>query len=427
MRALVRPSVLRGTIRAPPSKSYTHRELLAGFLARGRSTLVRPSLSVDAAATREGLRRLGARYGTGARTWELTRAPPVGTAGPPARIECGRSGTTLRFLTAVAALYDREVTLTGHRELAARPLEPLLGVLESAGARVHRSSEGRAVPLRIRGPIQPVRADLDSSESSQFLSALLFVLPVLEGASEIRTRRGLVSRPYVAATCHVLRAHGVHVAVKGASYRIPGGQRYRGGRVTIPGDASSAAYLWAAAAVSGGSVRVTGLPRGPPQADFRLLEILRRMGAKVVRGNDGARVEGRRLRGLEVDLTDTPDLYPLVGVLGALAQGSTRIVGAAHVQRKESDRRRATADLARALGARVQLRTDSVAIQRGDRVTPFRASRLSDHRIVMSAAVAALAVGEGSLIGDSRSVAKSYPGFWADLKALGASIRFSRT
>jgi 3-phosphoshikimate 1-carboxyvinyltransferase len=259
---------------------------------------------------------------------------------------------------------------------------------------------------------------LDASQSSQFASALLFTLPTLEDDSSIQLRGTIVSEPYLEATLAVLAHHGIQVHRNGRQFEIPGRQRFAGSGFAVPGDASSASYLWAAAAIGGGTVRVSGLPSAWPQADFAVLELLEATGADVSRHPDGATVSGGSRTPFRIDLTDSPDLYPLAGALAATAPGTSRLVGAPHVFLKESDRRAETARLARALGARVRLAGGGLVIEGSSRPRAVRLPQLSDHRLVMSAAVGALAADRASLVGDATAVRKSFPGFWSVLADL---------
>jgi 3-phosphoshikimate 1-carboxyvinyltransferase len=266
------------------------------------------------------------------------------------------------------------------------------------------------------------RVSLDASESSQFASALLFALPTLEGDSVLRLTGPIVSAPYLEATLAVLARHRVRVESIARVYRIPGGQRYRGTSFRVPGDASSAAYLWTAGAITGGKVRVTGLPEKWPQADQAILSLLDQAGAKVTRIADGATVQGPVDRPFSVDLTDTPDLYPLAGVLAAVVQGHSLLLGASHVAVKESDRKAGTERVARGLGAHVRPVPGGLAIEGTDSPRPLSLPDLSDHRMVMSAAVGALAAEGRSSIGDARAVDKSFPRFWEVLSRLSGGV-----
>jgi 3-phosphoshikimate 1-carboxyvinyltransferase len=259
---------------------------------------------------------------------------------------------------------------------------------------------------------------LDASQSSQFASALLLTLPTVSGDSVIELVGPIVSEPYIEATLAVLRHHRIHVVRQGRRFSIGGGQRYRGSGLCVPGDASSAAYFWTAAAITGGKVEVTGLSSDWPQADLAILDLLRTAGASVRRSRDGATVEGGDLHRFSVDLTAAPDLYPLVGVLAASISGRSQLRGAAQVIHKESDRREGTSVLARAMGAKVQSNSTGLTIEGSSQVRRFRLRGLRDHRLVMSAAIGALSADGPSSISDAAAVAKSFPGFWDVLSSL---------
>lgn len=413
----VRPSTAAGSLLAPPSKSFTHRALAAGHLARRTYRIDRPLDSDDTRATARAIARLGSPVTRRCDRWTIRHISP-GPRPRPVTIDCGESGTTLRFLTALAALHHRPVTLAGSARLGARPMSGLLGSLEALGARVRR--HGHALPIEVTGPIHAGSVRLDASQSSQFVSALLFVLPTLEGDSELVLEGRPVSRPYLEATVQVLRHHRVRLRRRGRRFWIPGGQEYRSSRFAVPGDASSAAYLWAAAAVTGGEVEVRGVPPAAvwSQADLAILSILRAQGAEVRGHGDRVRVRGRRLRPVSVDLTDAPDLYPLAGALAAVTPGRSVLRGAAHVAVKESDRKAGTVRLARALGAQVRVGPDRLFIEGTREPRPLMLHDLGDHRMVMGAAIGALAAHGRSTLGPAEAVGKSFPGFWEALATL---------
>ncbi len=418
--AVVQPGAVRGRLEAPPSKSYTHRALVAGFLARRRYEVVRPLDADDTRATRDGLIALGARFTAARGRWTLL--PPVARRlSRPASIDCGQSGTTLRLLCAVAARESRSVHFVGSGRLSRRPMQPLLDSLASGGVRVTTVAR-RTLPLRLLGPLQPGAFSLDGSVSSQFISALLFVLPTLNGPSTLTVVGKRVSEPYVDATVAVIRAHGVALNGSRGRWSTPGHQRYRGGRFRVPGDASSAAYLWAAAAVTGGRVAVLGVDPHWPQADRRVLDVLRLSGASVREGPRRIEVNGRATDPFEVDLTASPDLYPLMGALAATIPGRSVLRGASHVIFKESNRRTETVRLVRALGGKVRASRDRLAITGSTRPRALRLRGIDDHRLVMSAAVAALGGDGTSSIADAAAVGKSFPGFWEALGSLGGVV-----
>ena len=416
----IRPGVARGSIPAPPSKSYTHRALVVGHLAHREYTVRRPLDADDTRATARALSALGSRVRFGRDRWTIS--PRTRLDRTPSAIDCGESGTTLRFVAAAAALSDRVVRLNGRGRLPERPIAALFGALEELGATIDRPAVGRGLPAVVRGPIHGGSVRLDASQSSQFVSALLLVLPTVTGVSRVDLVGPIVSEPYIRSTLAVLRRHGIRLQARARGFRVPGDQRYRGRGFTVPGDASSAAYLWTAAAVTGGRVRVAGIPSGLPQADLTVLDLLRRAGAHVRRSGTGATVTARKLHAFRMNLTPAPDLYPLAGVLAASIPATSHLAGAAHVIHKESDRREGTTILARAMGARVRREGTGLAIQGRSPPTHFRLRGLADHRLVMSAAVGALAADGRSTIGDARSVAKSFPGFWTALASLRTEV-----
>jgi len=412
----VSPSRVHGSIRAPPSKSYTHRALVVGHLARRRFQVIRPLDADDTRLTARALSALGSRVRFSPHRW--TVEPRAGRPAGSVTIQCGESGTTLRFVAALAALGERRVRLEGRGRLPHRPIAELFEALERLGATVDRRSATDGLPATIAGPLEGGVVRLDASQSSQFVSALLLSLPTVSGDSELRLEGPIVSEPYIEATLAVLRRSKVRLRRTGRTFAIPGRQTYRGDRFVVPGDASSSAYLWAAAALTRGRVRVGGVPRDLPQADLASLEMLRSAGALVRMTRDGATVVGRALRGFSIDLTAAPDLYPLAGVLAAAARSPSKLSGASHVVHKESDRRAGTVLIARALGATVRPTRTGLSIRGRSPPTRFRLRGLDDHRLVMSAAVGALGADGPSTIADASVVAKSFPGFWDALRAI---------
>jgi 3-phosphoshikimate 1-carboxyvinyltransferase len=412
----VRPGVIAGTVAAPPSKSYTHRALVAGHLAARRYEVIAPLDADDTRATARAIRALGTTVHFARSRWSLS--PGRQGRAAAARIDCGESGTTLRFAAALAAREDRAVTLSGGGRLPLRPVEELLRALEGLGGKVRRPSGMRNLPATVHGPVRGGTVRLDASISSQFVSALLLVLPTVPGDSRLELLRPIVSEPYIEATLAVLRHHGIRVDRRGRVFSIRGAQRFRGHQMRVPGDASSAAYLWTAAALTGGRVRVRGLPREWPQADLAILNILRNAGAKVHETRDGATVEGSLRDRFAADLTASPDLYPLAGVVAATVPGTSELRGADHVVLKESDRRAATIALVRAMGAEARRTVHGLAIRGTTRPRALRVRDLSDHRLVMSAGVGALVGPRPSIVGDASAVSKSFPEYWATLSAL---------
>lgn len=411
----IAPGRAAGTVLAPPSKSYTHRALVAAHLSGRTYRIVDPLDSEDTRATARAISALGTPVRRRKNIWTVTPQESE-PAEALITIDCGESGTTWRFATALAARLGTRVALGGRGRLPARPMAELLSALRTLGADC-RQDPARGV-VTIRGPIHSGSVALDASRSSQFASALLFVLPTLDDGSVLRLTGPIVSGPYIEATVALLARHRVRVTREGRKFQVPGGQTYRGSRFRPTGDASSAAYLWTAAALTGGEVKVEGVDPDWPQADRAILPLLEQTGAGVIRARRSATVRGRALHPFRVDLSGAPDLYPLAGVLAASIPGRSEIRGAAHVELKESDRRAATADLARAFGARVSVFSDRMVIEGTSEPRAVHRTDLADHRLVMSAAVGALSAGTASTLGNARAVEKSFPGFWTALGEL---------
>jgi len=394
---------------------------VVGHLAARPFRVRHPLDCDDTQATAAAVARLGSSV---SRTRDVWRVGPTedGRRRTPALVQCHESGTTLRFVSALAARTDRTVVIAGAGRLSERPIDDLLEGLMALGARC-RHLRGTGLPIEVRGPMRGGPVVLDASKSSQFASALLLTLPSLEGDSSLELTGQRVSQPYLEATLAVLAHQGVRVDRHGRRFHVPGGQRFRGPGFTVPGDASSAAYLWAAAAVSGGTVRVEGVPAKWPQADLAVLELLRDAGASVSRRPNGATVSGGTPKAFRIDLTDAPDLYPLAGVLAATTSGVSHIVGAEHAVLKESDRKAGTALLARCLGAAVESTSRGLRIRGTRRPRALDLRQLSDHRLVMSAAVGALAAEGDSVLGEKEAVRKSFPGFWDAFASLSGGGR----
>jgi 3-phosphoshikimate 1-carboxyvinyltransferase len=417
-RVRVQPGVVRGRIRAPPSKSYTHRALVIGHLSARRFRVELPLDAEDTRRTADLVTRLGTPVRRGREAWVVDARRAHRPA--PVVVDCGESGTTLRFGATLAARGGGTVRFTGRERLGRRPIRGLLDALGALGAHARMGPHGW--PLDIGGPIHGGSVRVDASVSSQFVSSLLLVLPTLEEDSRVVLRGPVVSAPYIDATLRAMRAHDVRVARRGRTFVVPGRQRYAGARFPVPGDASSAAYLWAAGAVAGGPVRVDAIPPDWPQADLAVLGLLESAGAEVTRAGSSVTVRRGRPRPFSADLTDAPDLYPLAGAVAAVTPGRSRLRGAPHVVHKESDRRAETARLARALGARVEPSAGGLAIEGTPAPRPLALPDLADHRLMMSAAVAALVCTGPSSLGPAEAVEKSFPRFWEALSGIGAEV-----
>jgi len=419
LRPLARPP--DATIAVPGSKSISNRALLLAALADGESVLDGALFSDDTRYMGEALRQLGAVV-DGDEAAARLRVVGCGGRWPARRAELfvGNAGTAMRFLVAATCLGEGAYRLDGTPRMRARPIGDLVRGLGELGARARCELDNDCPPVVVDAAgLEGGAASIDASRSSQFLSALLHVAPCARRDVELRLRGGVISRPYIAMTLGVIKAFGVAVEsdAAGHHFRARAGQIYRARRYRVEPDASSAHYFLAAAALTGGRVRVEGLSRGSLQGDVRFADVLARMGAEVSWEDDAIAVRGpARLGGIDVDMNDISDTAPTLAVLGAFASAPVRLRNVEHLRWQESDRLHAVATELRRLGVAVDEQRDALT------VTPstLRAATVEtydDHRIAMSFALAGLRVA-GIRIRDPHCVAKTFPDYFERLELL---------
>lgn len=416
MTLTVHPGRVRGSVVAPPSKSYTHRAHLLGLLSEGATRVSDALRSEDPRATLGAVRALGARVTDG----DVIVIESDGVVrAPRGTIDCLNSGTTMRLLAAIASLAEGESTLDGDASLRRRPMQPLLDALGALG--VKSTSAGGKAPFTVRGPLRGGRATLPGDMSSQFVSALLLAGARTHEGVTVDIEGSLKSRPYVDITLEMMQDFGARAEPRGEGFHVPGGQRYRARDYRVPGDFSTAAFPLVAGALAG-EVTVENLPARTAQGDKAILDYLERFGADVRRSERSATVRAGALHGASIDLGDTPDAFPALCALAAHAKGETVLSGAAHLRFKESDRIKAMVTNLQKLGVDAREREDG-AIIRGGSVKGARGLVTEgDHRVLMALAVCALKA-EGPLeLDDHEAHAVSYPAFLDDMRRLGARL-----
>lgn len=403
---------------AVPSKSVTHRALIAAALAEGNSTILSPLLSDDTCVTLQGLRALGFEVRVAAQRIHV--AGRAGAVPGGAQLDLGQSGTSLRFLLALASMGGQPSRLDGSARLRCRPARELARVLAELGADVRPSDSPSGLPLIAGGrPATGGVARMAADRSSQFASALLLIGSSLSQGLDLTLVPPAVSLPYMDVTVEVLARFGVRV-------QRPEPLRFRLARTTgkgcefrIDGDHSSASYFLAAAALTGGRVRVIGLDPASPQPDARLTRILNDIGCRTRQGPDWVEVRGGGdIDSFALDLGQAPDLVPTLAVLALFAGGRSTLRGIPHLRDKESDRLQVLARNLRALGRDAEVLDDGLAVdgRRGElRGAPIICA--ADHRIAMAFAVAGLRLG-GLSIDDPACVDKSNPGFWPEFQRM---------
>lgn len=420
---MIKSSTARGTVVASPSKSYTHRAMVLGALTRGPFVLRSPLLSEDTRATLDALHVMGASVSRNPSSVKI-HCDDLGPAG--AVIDAKNSGTTIRLMSGIASLLPTTTTLTGDGSLVKRPMAPLADALGMLGAEVSYLGQPGRAPLRVKGPIRGPATEIAGGVSSQFVSSLIIACTQKPDDTLIRIRGGLVSRPYVDITLEVLRAFGGRAEEAGDGFSIEGGQRLGRDEYTVPGDYSSAAFMLAAGAITSGDVTVRNLDGASPQGDRAIVRHLRDLGAEVEAKSDSVRVTGGRLEGIEIDVKDTPDLFPVLAVLGAASEGTTVLKGGANLRYKESDRIATTTAFLRAMGARVKATDDGCVVSGGAKLHGADVDTHGDHRILMAAALAGLISTSGTRIRDDESYKVSYPGFLRDMHQLGCRLEVRR-
>lgn len=409
-----------GCITAPPSKSMAHRAVLCAALARGRSHITNLEFSKDISATLSAAAQLCANVDTGAAdavVEGLGQFLPL-----TAPVDCCESGSTLRFLIPIASLTGQEVTFTGRGRLMERPQSVYEKLYREQNLRFEQDSAG----LTVEGALTPGAYRLAGNVSSQFISGLLFALPLLGGDSTLHLLPPVESRSYIDMTRAVQAAFGVASQWQDENtLAIPGGQRYHPCDYTVEGDYSQAAFPAVLGAVCGG-VTVTGLSPETLQGDAVILDILRRCGASITRTGDAVAFAKAPLHGVDIDLADCPDLGPVLMVLGLLCEGTTVIRNAERLRLKESDRIAAMEVELRACGGVLESEGGTITVHGcADRLhTP--AAPLhghNDHRVVMSLTVLAAATGLPLTVDDAEAIQKSWPNFFAAVKPLGVEVQ----
>jgi len=412
---------LNGIVKVPSSKSYTIRALIGGLLANGESIIKEPLYSDDTDACIKMCSQLGAKI-----TKKKDSIVITGTSGtlkvPKNILDSMNSGTTIRIMTAIASLCNKEITLTGDESIQKRPIGHLLNALSQLG--VKTSSKNGYPPLKVKGPIQGGKCSIPGDVSSQFISALLMAVPCARKDTTIEITTGLKSKPYVDMTLDTLKAF--RIKVENQNYRrfwMRGKQLYKAKEYTVEGDYSSAAFILGAGALVRSNIAINNLFRNSKQADKKIIEILERMGVRVNVYFDSVTIEGDgRLRGIHMDLGDSPDLLPIVSVLGALANGSTVIENVEHARLKECDRIHAMTSELIKMGAHIEEKYDGMIIHGVPELYGTEVSGHKDHRVVMALAVAGLRAVGNTAITDKEYVSVTFPDFIKIMKNLGAKI-----
>lgn len=402
-----------GAVQVPTSKSHTHRAIIMSALSKGPCRVSTPLVSFDTKATMDAVRSMGATVIENDGYLDI-KADSIHA--PDRTIDVMNSGTTLRLMSGISALFDSETTLTGDESIRKRPMGPLLESLSGCGARCS-SNDGRA-PLRIRGPVTEDVLIIDGSTSSQFVSSVLMMSPLIGRPVDIRLVGKTVSRPYIDITLSMMRKFGIVIEEKEGGFHTEP-QSYTPFDYTVPADFSSSAFPLVAGGLSG-KVSVSNLDMDDPQGDKRIIDILRDVGCRVTVEGDKVTCERTgRPKAMDIDMSDIPDLFPIVCVLMSTADGTSRLYGAPHLRFKESDRIALTENMLRTLGADITGTEDGCIINGVERLHGGRIEHNGDHRMMMAAAVASLIADGPVSMEDDACWNVSFPGFPDLMRSLG--------
>lgn len=409
----IESKMLRGTVAVPPSKSVAHRAIIAAALSGGDCVIENVSMSKDISATVECMRLLGAkcRVNTKNMTVHISEKKTYKVK-DMITLDCGESGSTLRFLMPVALGRGVPVKFVGHGRLMKRPQTPYLNIFRDKGIRFELDDDY----IILDGELKSGTYGLAGNVSSQFITGLLFALPLIEGDSEILVSGELESRGYVDLTVDILKRFGIEIEnYKYKLFRIKGGQKYKAcPEFKVEADYSQAAFFLVADAI-GCSVECLNLDPNSLQGDRAIIDIIKDTGARIVKGPSGGIMAKRTavMHGITVDARNIPDLVPIVAVLCSFCSGESRIINAGRLRHKESDRLKSTASELARLGVDIKEGRDSLTICGRDLLESNVCSAWNDHRIAMALAIAACRT-EGSveITGAEEAVKKSYPDFF---------------
>ena len=426
MKIKIRPGKLNGTIEIPPSKSYSHRAVIAAALAENgkKSKIDNLKFSVDITTTTDIMENWGAEIERFESALEI-----IGNGGKVAPrdkyVQCNESGSTIRFLIPVGITSENELIFDGKGKLVDRPLDSYYRIFDKQGLKYETT--GGKLPLTVNGKLKPGNYEIDGNISSQFITGLLYALPLLEGDSKLIINKNLESKGYVDLTLEILKLAGIEIVNNDyKSFDIRGNQTYKPFDYTVEGDYSQVAFWIVAGIISANrdnEVKCLHVNKNSLQGDREIIEIVTRMGAKLEIFDDYVIVKPSKTKGTVIDISQCPDIGPVLTVLASLSEGETRIINGERLRIKESDRITSIKTELNKLGGNVSEEGDSLIIQG---IEGFRGevtvNAWNDHRIAMSLAVASTRCEKEIILEEAESVRKSYPHFWDDFVKMGGEI-----
>lgn len=425
MKVKIKPKKLGGTIPIPPSKSYSHRAIIAAALATSNkdkevSRIDNLKYSVDITTTTEIMENWGANIEIG-EDFEIIKGNS-GIVNPKDEYtQCNESGSTIRFLIPIGLSNNNKIVFDGKGKLVERPLDSYYKIFDEQG--IKYSNNNGWLPLNVDGQLKPGKYEIEGNISSQYITGLLYALPLLNGDSELKINKTLESKGYIDLTLEILEMSGIKVENNNyKSFFIKGNQKYNPFDYVIEGDYSQVAF-WIVAGILGSEIKCLHVKKDSLQGDREIIEIVQRMGANVEIFDDYIIVKPSQTYGTVIDISQCPDIGPILTVLAALSKGETKIINAERLRIKESDRITSIKTELNKLGANVEEVGDSLVINGVERLTgSTELSAWNDHRIAMSLAIASIKCDGEIVIDEAESVKKSYPHFWEDFKKMGGDV-----
>ena len=425
MKVKIKPKKLGGTIPIPPSKSYSHRAIIAAALATSNkdkevSRIDNLKYSVDITTTTEIMENWGANIEIG-EDFEIIKGNS-GIVNPKDEYtQCNESGSTIRFLIPIGLSNNNKIVFDGKGKLVERPLDSYYKIFDEQG--IKYSNNNGWLPLNVDGQLKSGKYEIEGNISSQYITGLLYALPLLNGDSELRINKTLESKGYIDLTLEILEMSGIKVVNNNyKSFFIKGNQKYNPFDYVIEGDYSQVAF-WIVAGILGSEIKCLHVKKDSLQGDREIIEIVQRMGANVEIFDDYIIVKPSQTYGTVIDISQCPDIGPILTVLAALSKGETKIINAERLRIKESDRITSIKTELNKLGANVEEVGDSLVINGVERLTgSTELSAWNDHRIAMSLAIASIKCDGEIVIDEAESVKKSYPHFWEDFKKMGGDV-----
>ena len=419
MKVRIIPNELKGDVVIPPSKSLAHRAIIAGSLADGKSVITNLNFSNDITVTTQAMKDLGVDIEVFEDYEVITGSKNLKRLN--STINCGESGSTIRFMIPISLLADGEVTFVGEGRLTTRPLNVFHEIFDKQGIKYSRGVE--ELPLTIDGKLKPGKFEVRGDVSSQFITGLLYTLPKLDGDSEIIITTNLESKGYIELTLDILDRFGVKIINENYErFVVPGNQGYKAHDYRVEGDFSQVAF-WLVAGFLNDGINCLGMNPDSLQGDREIIKILKDMGGDLRIDKDIISIAGKQSIGSTIDLSQCPDLGPIVTVLASLSEGTTRVINAGRLRIKESDRITSMTTELNKLGANI-VETENGMIIEGVKNLKggVEVDAWNDHRVAMALAVASSRCEEPIILTGANSVKKSYPNFWKDFEKLSGKV-----